>query len=177
MPTLMHHYTFSISKPSTFVKRQAMGSELSAERKAAWAAWVADWQRQLQAEGQQDDERQAAQNAVNPAYIPRNHVMQTAIAAAEKDNSSEVRHCSMAVSMLSDPDERGMNKGAVKEDHATRFPRRTACSRVPRACHGKRAAAVNSCHWRLAEPLHCCALTARAHELFNTHRSTGSWTC
>ena len=70
--------------------RQAVGGELSAERKAAWAAWAADWRRQLQAEGRSDEERQAAQNAVNPAYIPRNHVMQTAIAAAEKGNSSEV---------------------------------------------------------------------------------------
>lgn len=70
--------------------RQAVGGKLSAERKAAWAAWAGDWRRQLQAEGRSDDERQAAQNAVNPAYIPRNHVMQTAIAAAEKGNSSEV---------------------------------------------------------------------------------------
>jgi uncharacterized protein YdiU (UPF0061 family) len=69
---------------------QAVGGELSAERRTAWAAWAADWRRQLQAEGRPDDERQAAQNAVNPAYIPRNHVMQTAIAAAEKGNSSEV---------------------------------------------------------------------------------------
>jgi uncharacterized protein YdiU (UPF0061 family) len=67
-----------------------VGGELSAERKAAWAAWAGDWRRQLQAEGRPDDERQAAQNAVNPAYIPRNHVMQTAIAAAENGNSSEV---------------------------------------------------------------------------------------
>ena len=70
--------------------KQALGGELSAERKAAWAAWVADWRRQLQADGQSDGERQAAQNAVNPMYIPRNHVMQTAIAAAEKGNSTEV---------------------------------------------------------------------------------------
>jgi uncharacterized protein YdiU (UPF0061 family) len=69
---------------------QAAGGELSAERRAAWAAWAADWRRQLQAEGRPDDERQAAQNAANPAYIPRNHVMQTAIAAAEQGNSSEV---------------------------------------------------------------------------------------
>jgi uncharacterized protein YdiU (UPF0061 family) len=74
--------------PASLLK--AVGGELSPERKAAWAAWVTDYRRQLQAEGRSDEERQAAQNAVNPAYIPRNHVMQNAIAAAEKGNSSEV---------------------------------------------------------------------------------------
>ena len=72
-----------------------MGGELSAERKAAWAAWVADYRRQLQTDSRPDEERQAAQDTVNPAYIPRNHVMQTAIAAAEKGNSSEVTMLSL----------------------------------------------------------------------------------
>lgn len=69
---------------------QAVGGDLSAERKAAWAAWAADWRQKLQADARPDAERRAAQNAVNPAYIPRNHVMQAAIAAAEERDFSEV---------------------------------------------------------------------------------------
>jgi serine/tyrosine/threonine adenylyltransferase len=46
---------------------------LPAERRAAWGKWVALWRTTLRAEGRPDAERQAEQNAINPAIIPRNH--------------------------------------------------------------------------------------------------------
>lgn len=66
------------------------GSDLSAERRRAWTDWTASYRAVLQADGQSDQQRQAAQDAVNPAYIPRNHVMQEAIRLAENSDFSEV---------------------------------------------------------------------------------------
>ena len=44
----------------------------------------------MQKEGKSDAERQAAQQAVNPAYILRQHLLQYAIDAAEKGEYTEL---------------------------------------------------------------------------------------
>ena len=44
-------------------------------------AWLARWRARLA--GTQDAARQAAMDAVNPCYIPRNHLVETALDAAE----------------------------------------------------------------------------------------------
>lgn len=131
------------------MKRQTVGGELSADRKAAWAAWAGDWRRQLQAEGRQDDERQAAQNAVNPAYIPRNHIMQTAIAAAEKGNSSEVLPFSMlTLHTLRTDKHRATSYADVKTSPLTLHSLQQC---LPRVTHCGRSTAVSSCLWRQTE--------------------------
>ncbi len=48
---------------------------------AAFDAWAADWRRRLAAQGGDAAERRARMRAVNPAYIPRNHRVEQAIAA------------------------------------------------------------------------------------------------
>ncbi len=49
-----------------------------------FAPWLSCWQKRLD-RGQQDaSERQQAMYAVNPVYIPRNHLVEEAISAAEK---------------------------------------------------------------------------------------------
>ena len=45
-------------------------------------AWVRQWRSRLQAESRADDERQAAMDRVNPAFILRNHLAQQAVDAA-----------------------------------------------------------------------------------------------
>jgi uncharacterized protein YdiU (UPF0061 family) len=44
--------------------------------------WVAQYRERLKHESQSDAERHAAMLAVNPAYIPRNHRVEAALAAA-----------------------------------------------------------------------------------------------
>jgi uncharacterized protein YdiU (UPF0061 family) len=49
---------------------------------AALDAWLADWHARLAREAQPVAQRRAAMLRVNPAYIPRNHRVETALAAA-----------------------------------------------------------------------------------------------
>ncbi len=54
---------------------------------AALDAWLGRWRARLAAEPATDEERRAAMRAVNPAFIPRNHLVEEAIAAAaERDD-------------------------------------------------------------------------------------------
>ncbi|QPC88616.1 YdiU family protein [Mesorhizobium sp. NBSH29] len=49
--------------------------------------WASNWRQRLGQEQQDDDTRRAAMNAVNPAYIPRNHQIEAMISAAvEQDD-------------------------------------------------------------------------------------------
>ncbi|MEV4422208.1 protein adenylyltransferase SelO [Patulibacter sp. NPDC049589] len=49
---------------------------------AGLAAWTARWRAQLAAQGRDAGEAAAAMDAVNPVYIPRNHRVEEALAAA-----------------------------------------------------------------------------------------------
>lgn len=49
----------------------------------AMAPWIADWWAQLEREDIHPRERADAMDAVNPLYIPRNHQVEAALAAAE----------------------------------------------------------------------------------------------
>jgi uncharacterized protein YdiU (UPF0061 family) len=54
---------------------------------AAADAWLAGWQARIAADGVSPAARAAAMRAVNPAFIPRNHLVEEAIAAAvERDD-------------------------------------------------------------------------------------------
>ncbi|MFL5336692.1 MAG: protein adenylyltransferase SelO [Geminicoccaceae bacterium] len=48
----------------------------------AYDAWAARWHRRLAEEPGEPEERRAAMRAVNPAYIPRNHLVEAALEAA-----------------------------------------------------------------------------------------------
>lgn len=48
---------------------------------AAFDAWLARWRERLAAEGSEDAARHATMRGANPAYIPRNHRVEQAIAA------------------------------------------------------------------------------------------------
>lgn len=66
--------------------------------------WLAAWRSRILAEGRDDSERQAAMLAVNPAYIPRNHLVEEALSEAAKGNMAFVHKL---ISVLASPfDER-----------------------------------------------------------------------
>jgi len=59
--------------------------------RAEFDEWAAAYRLRLQAESSKDDERKASMNKVNPKYILRNYLAQTAISKAEKERDfSEV---------------------------------------------------------------------------------------
>ncbi|HTH93595.1 MAG TPA: YdiU family protein [Rhodocyclaceae bacterium] len=57
---------------------------------AAFDAWVDKYRTRLHAENSNDVERVARMNAVNPAYVLRNHLAQAAIEQAERGNTEEL---------------------------------------------------------------------------------------
>lgn len=48
--------------------------------------WLAEWQARLESDALPANQRRAAMDAVNPVYIPRNHLVEEALAAAEADD-------------------------------------------------------------------------------------------
>ncbi|KAF5831621.1 hypothetical protein DUNSADRAFT_12812 [Dunaliella salina] len=70
---------------------EAIGApELTEEREAAWLQWLGAYQARLREEGVPDEVRMAKQNAANPKYIPRQHLLQYAIDDAENGDFSEL---------------------------------------------------------------------------------------
>ncbi|XP_051203587.1 uncharacterized protein [Lolium perenne] len=65
--------------------------DIGQERKEAWISWVQTYIEELVASGISDDERKATMNSVNPKYILRNYLCQTAIDAADLGDYEEVR--------------------------------------------------------------------------------------
>ena len=53
---------------------------------ATFDGWAAQWRRRLTEEPRDDEERRAAMRTVNPAFIPRNHLVEEAINAALAGN-------------------------------------------------------------------------------------------
>jgi uncharacterized protein YdiU (UPF0061 family) len=62
------------------------------ERPDTFDDWVVKWRERLEKETRSDEERQAAMQAVNPVYIPRNHQVEAAIRAAEDRNDFSLFH-------------------------------------------------------------------------------------
>lgn len=65
---------------------------------APMQAWLKRYQARLQQEQTSDAKRQAQMRAVNPIYVLRNHLAQTAIAKSEAGDDSEVSRLLTAVS-------------------------------------------------------------------------------
>eukprot|EP01026_Neomeris_dumetosa_P044757 TRINITY_DN37913_c0_g1_i2.p2 TRINITY_DN37913_c0_g1~~TRINITY_DN37913_c0_g1_i2.p2 ORF type:complete len:263 (-),score=26.92 TRINITY_DN37913_c0_g1_i2:292-1080(-) len=87
----------------------AIGGKLSEERELEWTQWVNLYRQKLLEEGMDESERIKIQNAVNPVYIPRQHLLQIAINSAEKGDFSELDHL---MSVLKSPFE--VQEGAKK---------------------------------------------------------------
>ncbi|XP_071712364.1 uncharacterized protein [Rutidosis leptorrhynchoides] len=65
--------------------------DIGQERKEAWTSWVKIYIEELLASGVPDEERKAIMNSVNPKYILRNYLCQSAIDMAEQGDFEEVR--------------------------------------------------------------------------------------
>lgn len=64
--------------------------ETSKERKKAWIDWMHLYTNQLSAEGMSNEARKKSMDSVNPKYVLRNYLCQSAIDAAEQGDYSEV---------------------------------------------------------------------------------------
>ncbi|WOK95295.1 hypothetical protein Cni_G04002 [Canna indica] len=65
--------------------------DIGPERKEAWTSWVQTYIEELVSSGIPDDERKTVMNSVNPKYILRNYLCQSAIDVAEQGDYSELR--------------------------------------------------------------------------------------
>ncbi|XP_074560206.1 uncharacterized protein LOC141816301 [Curcuma longa] len=81
----------TISKAELLVPLKAALLDIGPERKEAWTTWVQTYIEELVSSGVSDDERKVTMNSVNPKYILRNYLCQSAIDAAEQGDSGEVQ--------------------------------------------------------------------------------------
>lgn len=73
------------------------GNEASPSVDAVFATWVNRWQQRLQRQPQRLDEARQLMLSHNPAYIPRNHQVEAALAAAVKNGDLSVLRRLLAV--------------------------------------------------------------------------------
>ncbi|RWV87813.1 hypothetical protein GW17_00050158 [Ensete ventricosum] len=101
----------STPKNELLVPLKAALLDIGQERKEAWTTWVQTYIEELVASGTPDDLRKAAMNSVNPKYILRNYLCQSAIDAAEQGDYGEVRRL---LKLMEHPydDQPGMEKYA-----------------------------------------------------------------
>ncbi|XP_028759844.1 uncharacterized protein LOC114718625 [Neltuma alba] len=65
--------------------------DIGQERKEAWTDWVKAYIHELSTSGISDEQRKSSMDSVNPKYVLRNYLCQTAIDAAEMGDFGEVR--------------------------------------------------------------------------------------
>ncbi|PIA48574.1 hypothetical protein AQUCO_01400871v1 [Aquilegia coerulea] len=81
----------SISEGELLVPLKAVLLDIGKERKEAWTSWVQTYIQELAASGISDEERKVEMNSINPKYILRNYLCQSAIDTAEQGDFEEVR--------------------------------------------------------------------------------------
>ncbi|KAF5196768.1 hypothetical protein FRX31_013646 [Thalictrum thalictroides] len=81
----------SISEAELLVPLKAVLLDIGKERKEAWTSWVQTYTQELAASGISDEERKVEMNSINPKYILRNYLCQSAIDTAEQGDFEEVR--------------------------------------------------------------------------------------
>ncbi|KAJ7979053.1 hypothetical protein O6P43_002494 [Quillaja saponaria] len=81
----------SISEDELLFPLKAVLLDMGKERKEAWISWVKSYIHELSSSGSTDEQRKASMDSVNPKYILRNYLCQTAIDAAEVGDFGEVR--------------------------------------------------------------------------------------
>ncbi len=65
-------------------QEEAEGPRTLFAEPAAFDAWAADWRARCEAENRTPAERRASMRAVNPRFIPRNHLIEEALSAAQQ---------------------------------------------------------------------------------------------
>ncbi|KAF8396065.1 hypothetical protein HHK36_017677 [Tetracentron sinense] len=101
----------SISEDELLVPLKAVLLDIGKERKEAWISWVQAYIQELATSGIPDEQRKAAMDSVNPKFILRNYLCQSAIDAAEQDDYREIRRLLKVMERPYD-DQPGMEKYA-----------------------------------------------------------------
>ncbi|KAI3431152.1 Selenoprotein O [Psidium guajava] len=81
----------SILEDELLVPLKAVLLDIGKERREAWISWVKIYIQELVNSEASDEERKTAMNSVNPKYVLRNYLCQSAIDAAELGDFGEVR--------------------------------------------------------------------------------------
>ncbi|GBP89729.1 UPF0061 protein xcc-b100_1894 [Eumeta japonica] len=81
--------------PQEFIDKNSTENKWSLNKLAdsgeTWKNWVQKYEQRLASEGVTEEERRARMSTVNPAYVPRNWMLQEAIADAENDDFKKVK--------------------------------------------------------------------------------------
>ena len=95
------------------------------EEPVAFDAWSQRWQKRLEKDGVTAEARAQAMDRVNPIYIPRNHKVEEALAAA---NQQDIKPFKNLLEVLSHPFDEVEGKEAYTEPAPeTKVPYRTFC--------------------------------------------------
>ncbi|KAJ9139731.1 hypothetical protein P3X46_030438 [Hevea brasiliensis] len=81
----------NIPEDELLVPLKAVLLDIGKERKEAWINWVQSYVQELAASGISDEQRKVQMDSVNPKYVLRNYLCQTAIDSAELGDFGEVR--------------------------------------------------------------------------------------
>ncbi|KAJ8770830.1 hypothetical protein K2173_021745 [Erythroxylum novogranatense] len=81
----------NIPPEELLVTLKAVLLDIGQERKEAWRNWVQSYVEELRASDMSDEQRKSQMDSVNPKYVLRNYLCQTAIDAAEMGDFGEVR--------------------------------------------------------------------------------------
>ncbi|XP_051141929.1 uncharacterized protein LOC127258907 [Andrographis paniculata] len=101
----------AIPEESLLVPLKAVLLDIGKERRDAWTSWVKSYIQELAESDLSDEERKTSMNSVNPKYILRNYLCQSAIDAAELGDFEEVRRLLKVMERPYD-DQPGMEKYA-----------------------------------------------------------------
>ncbi|KAM7497344.1 hypothetical protein LguiA_021758 [Lonicera macranthoides] len=101
----------SIPEDELLIPLKAVLLDICKERKVAWTSWVQSYIQELSASDTSDEERKVSMNSVNPRYILRNYLCQSAIDTAESGDFGGVRRLLKVMERPYD-DQPGMEKYA-----------------------------------------------------------------
>ncbi|KAK9154616.1 hypothetical protein Sjap_002096 [Stephania japonica] len=101
----------TVSESELLVPLKAVLLDIGKERKEAWTSWVKTYIQELTSSGISDEQRKVEMDSINPKYILRNYLCQSAIDAAEQGDYGEVRRLLKVMERPFD-DQPGMEKYA-----------------------------------------------------------------
>jgi serine/tyrosine/threonine adenylyltransferase len=127
--TLLHEqavdYTSSFRALSALLRGDEAPARALFGASAAFDTWTARWREQLAHEGSDPHDVAAAMDRVNPVYIPRNHIVEDALAAA---TAGDLEPFQRLVDVLARPfDERAGLESYAAPAPPSREPYRTFC--------------------------------------------------
>ncbi|KAL6527770.1 hypothetical protein OROMI_029581 [Orobanche minor] len=88
----------TVQEDGLLIPLKAVLLDIGKERKDAWTSWVQCYIQELSASGISNEERKTSMDSVNPKYVLRNYLCQSAIDAAEQGDFQEVRRLLKVIS-------------------------------------------------------------------------------